>query len=450
MTTKSQAKIVSWSAAGEEVCASAARISTTPGDALELFEKAQGNPRNQDLIGKVLRSGHRSVIEHAVFSIALQNVSVYVEQYFIERRLASFTVKSRRYVDFSGLGYYIPSELSGEALTAYRSYMDGLFAAYRKLLDADVPKEDARFLLPYAFCSNFYCTLNARELVSLIRSIRLGQGGAVPELRDIANQLEKQLLERFPALESELECSKPAEAPPEEPTPVFREEPVWVTEAEAGSAELLAGPADPGRLLERARQAAGLGANKPLSPEALLASPRPRELEQLSYTFAVSDLTLAGVTHLVRHRMQSVIVPPIQSVDHSRFILPDTIRTNPAALEIYRNALTEANRIARALCEDPALRPYSCYYAVSGNMMDVMTTLNARELMLIIRLRTCTRAQWEIRHVAMGLLRLLREQYPALFDRFGPSCYLTGQCPEGRMCCGQQEKMRKLFGGKLS
>ncbi len=450
MTTKSQAKIVSWSAAGEEVCASAARISTTPGDALELFEKAQGNPRNQDLIGKVLRSGHRSVIEHAVFSIALQNVSVYVEQYFIERRLASFTVKSRRYVDFSGLGYYIPSELSGEALTAYSSYMDGLFAAYRKLLDADVPKEDARFLLPYAFCSNFYCTLNARELVSLIRSIRLGQGGAVPELRDIANQLEKQLLELFPALESELECSKPAEAPPEEPTPVFREEPVWVTEAEAGSAELLAGPADPGRLLELAHRAAGLGVDKPLSLEALLASPRPRELEQLSYTFAVSGLTLAGVTHLVRHRMQSVIVPPIQSVDHSRFILPDTIRNDPAALAIYQNALTEANRAARALCEDPALRPYSCYYAVSGNMLDVMTTLNARELMLIVRLRTCTRAQWEIRHVAMGILRLLREQYPALFDRFGPSCYLTGQCPEGHMSCGRQEEMRELFGGKLS
>lgn len=450
MTTKSQAKIVSWSAAGEEVCASAARISTTPGDALELFEKAQGNPRNQDLIGKVLRSGHRSVIEHAVFSIALQNVSVYVEQYFIERRLASFTVKSRRYVDFSGLGYYIPSELSGEALTAYRSYMDGLFAAYRKLLDADVPKEDARFMLPYAFCSNFYCTLNARELVSLIRSIRLGQGGAVPELRDIAGQLSKQLLELFPALESELECSGPAEAPLEEPAPVFQEEPVWVTEAEAGSAELLAGPADPGRLLEQAHRAAGSGANGPLSLEALLASPRPRELEQLSYTFAVSDLTLAGITHLVRHRMQSVIVPPIQSVDHSRFILPDTIRNDPAALAAYQSALTEANRAARTLCENPILRPYSCYYAVSGNMLDVMTTLNARELMLIVRLRTCTRAQWEIRHVAMGILRLLREQYPALFDRFGPSCYLTGQCPEGCMSCGRQEEMRKLFGGKLS
>ncbi|MDE7219326.1 MAG: FAD-dependent thymidylate synthase, partial [Oscillospiraceae bacterium] len=186
------------------------------------------------------------------------------------------------------------------------------------------------------------------------------------------------------------------------------------------------------------------------SPEALPGSQRPRELEQLSYTFAISGLTLAGVTHLVRHRMQSVIVPPIRTVDHSRFILPETVRTNPAALEIYRTALTEANRTAKALCGDPALRPYSYYFAVAGNLMDVMTTLNARELMLIIRLRTCTRAQWEIRHVAMGLLKLLREQYPPLFDRFGPSCYLTGLCPEGRMSCGRQEEMRELFGGKLS
>lgn len=450
MNTQSQAKIVSWSVAGEEVCASAARISTTQGNALALFEKAQSNPRNQDLIGKVLRSGHRSIIEHAVFSIALQNVSVYAEQYFIERRLASFTVKSRRYVDFSGLGYYIPSDLTGGALTAYKTYMDGLFSAYRRLLDTDVPKEDARFLLPYAFYSNFYCTLNARELVNLIRSVRLGQGGAIPELRDIADQLASQLAELFPALRSDLAVSEPESPLPGEPAPLFQDEPVWVMEAEAGSVELLAGPSDPGRLLERAHLAANPGTDKPFSLEALPASPRPRELEQLSYTFAVSDLTLAGITHLVRHRMQSVIVPPIQSVDHSRFILPDTIRTNPAALDIYQAALTEANRAARVLCEDPVLRPYSYYYAVSGNMLDVMTTLNARELMLIIRLRTCTRAQWEIRRVAMGLLKLLRAQYPALFDRFGPTCYLTGQCPEGRMCCGRQEEMRARFGGPLS
>ena len=161
MNTQSRASIVSWSTAGEEVCASAARISTTQGSAAALFRQAQGNPKNRDLISKVLASGHRSVAEHAVFSIALENVSVFVEQFFIECRLASFTVKSRRYVDFSGLGYYIPPELEGEALAAYRRYMDGLFAAYQAVLADGVPKEDARFLLPYSLCSNFYCTLNA-------------------------------------------------------------------------------------------------------------------------------------------------------------------------------------------------------------------------------------------------------------------------------------------------
>ena len=448
MEREPHAKIISCNSNGEEVCASAARISTTQGDALALFEKARGNEKNQDLIGKVLRSGHRSVIEHAVFSIAMQNVSVYVEQYFIERRLASFTVKSRRYVDFSGLGYYIPPDLSGADLTGYRQYMDGLFAAYQKLLDAQVPKEDARFLLPYAFCSNFYCTLNARELVSLIRSIRFGRGRSIPELRSIAEQLAEQLAVLFPALRPELEMPAAADPLPTEAAPLFRDEPVWVPEAEAGVPELLAAPSDPERLLELACRAADPGTDGPFSLEALLASPRPRELEQLSYTFAISDLSLAGITHLVRHRMQSVIVPPIQSVDHSRFLLPETVRTNAAA--IYQSALTEANRTARVLCESPALRPYSYYFAVAGNMLDVMTTLNARELELIIRLRTCTRAQWEIRHVAMGLLRLLRERYPALFDRFGPSCYRTGVCPEGRMSCGRQEEMRSLFGGKLS
>lgn len=450
MNNLSQAKIVSWSTGGGEVCASAARISTTQGDALALFEKAQGNPKNQDLIGKVLRSGHRSVIEHAVFSIAMQNVSVYVEQYFIECRLASFTVKSRRYVDFSGLGYYVPEKLEGEVLADYRKYMDGLFTAYRSLLDAEVPKEDARFLLPYAFCSNFYCTLNARELVELIRSIRFGRGRGIPELRSIADQLADQLKAMFPALGGELDGPAREEPLTEEYVPLFRDEPVWVTEAEAGTVDLLAAPADPGKLLERARRAAAPRTDKPLFIEDLMASPRPRELEQLSYTFAVSDLTLAGITHLVRHRMQSIIIPPIQTVDHSRFILPETIRNNAAALEIYQTVLREANRAAKELCENPALRPYSYYYAVAGNVMDVMTTLNARELKLIVRLRTCTRAQWEIRHMALGMLRLLREQYPALFDRFGPSCYLTGVCPEGRMSCGRQEEMRAFFGGKLS
>lgn len=448
MNAQSQAKIISWSTAGEEVCASAARISTTQGDADALFQQAQGNPRNRDLITKVLASGHRSVAEHAVFSIALENVSVYVEQFFIECRLASFTVKSRRYVDFSGLGYYIPAELEGESLAAYQKYMDGLFAAYQAILGDGVPKEDARFLLPYSLCSNFYCTLNARELAHVIQAMRTGRGRGIPELQELAQQLEEQLGERFPCLLLEL-WAESRDGGPEVPLPLVGDVPAFTGRAEAGQVRLLAAPADPMALLEAAHRAANPRGGDALSLDTLIASERPRELEQLNYTFLISDVTLSGITHLVRHRMQSIIVPPIQCLDHTRYILPDTIRDNASACVKYEAALAEAARQVKDMAADPVLRKYNYYFAVSGNMMDVMTTLNARELELMLRLRTCNRAQWEVREIAVDMLRLLRGNFPALFGRFGPSCYLAGKCPEGRMTCGQSEAMKARFAGEL-
>ncbi len=448
MSTQSRATIVSWSTAGEEVCASAARISTTQGDAAALFQQAQGNPKNRSLIGKVLASGHRSVAEHAVFSIAMENVSVYVEQFFIECRLASFTVKSRRYVDFSGLGYYIPPELDGESLTAYQKYMDGLFAGYQAVLDAGVPKEDARFLLPYSLCSNFYCTLNARELARVIQAMRFGRGRGIPELQELARQLEEQLEERFPCLLPELCSGNPGDCPAALP-PLVEGEAEFTGEAEAGRVRLLAAPVEPMLLLEAAHQAEDPRGEEPFSLDRLIASDRPRALEQLSYTFQISDVTLSGITHLVRHRMQSIIVPPIQSLNHTRYILPDTVRDNAPAREKYEAAMAEAARQVKEMAADPVLSRYNYYFAVSGNLMDVMTTLNARELQLMLRLRTCNRAQWEVREIATDMLRLLRGSFPELFGKLGPSCYLTGKCPEGRMTCGQSEAVKARFAGEL-
>lgn len=445
MDRELHAKIISCNAAGEEVCASAARISTTAGDAHEIFENARGNPKNRALIGKVLGSGHKSLVEHAVFTIALRDVSVFVEQFFIECRLASFTVKSRRYVDFSHLGYYIPRSLEGEDLALYRRYMDGLFAAYGDLLEAGVPREDARFLLPYAFHSNFYCTLNARELCRVLREIQYGRGREVPELRSLGEELIRQLEEWFPCLLPELQPLG-GEAPAEEETGLrcSAGAPVYLTREEAGAVTLLNAPAEPRKLLEAAHRVRYPGDAGPLRVEDLLRSRRPRELEQLAYTFTVSDITLSGVTHLVRHRMQSIVVPSIRSVDHSRLIVPDTVAAVPALLARYREAAETAHAAVLRI-RGGALERHRQYFALSGNMMDVMTTMNARELQWFIRLRSCSRAQWEIRDIAVELLRQLRPGFPELFGRFGPGCFADGRCPEGRLSCGQMEAVAKRF-----
>ena len=431
-----QAKIISCNADSEAICASAARISTTPGDAVEIFEKARGGQKNRTLIEKVLQSGHKSTLEHAVFTIALRDVSVFAEQFFIEHRLASFTVKSRRYVDFSHQGFYIPPDLEGEDLTAYRDYMEALFGAYQGLLEDGVPKEDARFLLPYSLHSNFYCTVNARELAHMLRAMRYGR--RFPELQLLADQLEGQLEKLFPALLGELAGDPGGEIP----VSLAADGPLtFLPQEAAGGVRLLGGPGDPVELLRAACRAQNPGADLDLA--ALVRSPRPRGLEQLAYTFQVTGLTLSGVTHLVRHRMQSVLVPPIEGLDYGQCILPATVAANPAELERYTRAVTAAYEARSQLA--PGLAPYRCYFALSGCLMDLMTTMNARELRHFMQLRTCTRAQWEIRGVADAMLKQLRASFPQLFGYFGPSCYMQGRCPEGAMTCGRQEEMSAVY-----
>lgn len=433
METTPQARIVSVNQYGEAICAGAARISTTQGNAMEIFEAAKESAGNFPLIKKVLRSGHCSILEHAVFSIALWNVSVFAEQFFIEFRLASFTVKSRRYVDFGGQGYYVPSGLPEGARERYCQYMDRLFDAYRSLLTLGAPKEDARFLLPYAFHSSFFCTLNARELVRLIDAAR---ARGIPELADIAGQLAGQLEELFPNAALLLR-DKAAAGPEEEIAPV--DGCALIAPEDAGKVVLLQGPQQPEKLLEAAWRAARPGGGG-LDIETLAASSRPRELEQLTYCFSIEDLSLPALTHLARHRMQSIVIPPLERIERGRQIIPESVADRPEWKAVYENALAEAFEGRGQISEDPELRRYGFYCLTSATLTRVVTTMNARELQLFIRLRSCNRAQWEIRNVALHMLETVEPSFPELFRHYGPACRVTGVCPEGALSCGKPYK----------
>ena len=447
MMNKSQAKLISYNVENLEICASAARISTTRGNAVEIFEKAKGNEKNQELVKKVLYSGHKSIIEHVVFTIALKDVSAFVEQFFIECRLASFTVKSRRYVDFSRLGYYIPSDLEGDNLNQYCQYMDNLFSAYKTMLDNGIPKEDARFLLPYSFNSNFYCTINARELLHIIYDIKYGRGQGIPELQDLANQIVEQVEEVFPGIQSEIKAIPIEGKISKTPKNIIKinDSLSFIESKEIGIVRLLNAPSDPSGILDMAYGINHSDVDDLLDLGILLKSERPRELEQLSYSFLISNITLSGITHIVRHRMQSIIVPSIQGVEHSKFVIPDTIRNDSRLLDIYKDILETANNLMKQMCRDEKLGQYSYYYALSGNVMDIITTINARELMHFIKLRACNRAQWEIRNISIEMLKHLRLSFPELFNYFGPSCFVSGICPEGSMSCGEMDDVIRNF-----
>lgn len=445
MESNSVAKIISYNLQGENVCASAARISTTAGNAYEVFEKSQDCDKNRNLIKKVLSSGHKSIVEHIVFTIAMQNVSAYVEQFFIEFRLASFTVKSRRYVDFGGLGYHVPQDLDNHSRAQYCQYMELLFDSYRMMLENGAPKEDARFILPYSFHSNFYCTLNARELAHIIHSIRHGRGCHIPELQTIADQIVNQLEELCPSvlfcLDNRL-CDMTSSIDVAE----LQEMVSFVDEKGAGDVRLVHAPTQPAQLLETAYRIGHPESVLPLDFKMLVSSSRPRELEQLSYSFEISNITLSGITHIVRHRMQSIVVPSLENIDCSKYILPETIKNNPQMSHLYENAIKQAYEMRKQMILNPVLKKYNYYMTLSGNVTNIFTTMNARELMLFIQLRSCNRAQWEIRNITMQMLKLLRQNFPEVFTGVGPACYMDGVCPEGRLSCGKINDVILKFG----
>ena len=84
------------------------------------------------------------------------------------------------------------------------------------------------------------------------------------------------------------------------------------------------------------------------------------------------------------------------------------------------------------------------YILPNATQTNIIMTMNARELLHFFVLRCCERAQWEIRAMAVEMLRLVKGVAPAIIQEAGPGC-LAGQCPEGAMCCGKTLPVREFF-----
>ncbi|MBQ6373400.1 MAG: FAD-dependent thymidylate synthase [Clostridia bacterium] len=423
---RSRAVIIVENRPGLRVAAASARISTQQGTAMEIFDRSLGDEKDLKLIGKVLSSGHKSVIEHQNVSIAFNDVSVLVEQFVIECRLASFTVKSRRYVDFSEAGWVCPEGLSEAQKAMFDRQMSARFEDYRRLMEMGVPKEDARFVLPYALRSNFFMTVNARELIALIGAMLYGRGKGYAEIESLGRQLMAQFDVLYPGVLEREAARYPGCAALPLPSDIAP------GTDRAGDAVLVAAPKDPMALLDAGLAFGGRFDRDDLC--GLLRDARPRELELLDYTFHIKRISLACLTHFTRHRIVSLLIPPVAAaLAGGDYVLPATVSAIPGAEAIYRHAFEDQAREAQA---SGLPMEVLSYYAMSGHELDVMLTMNAREIQHFMMLRTCSRAQWEIRGVAMRMLEALKASAPALFGLYGPSCRF-GPCPEGKMSCGK-------------
>ena len=437
----------------QDVCAASGRISTQSGTALKIFERSHDEEKNTSLIGKVTKSGHTSTIEHIFFNLAFENVSVVVEQFMIEFRLASFTVKSRRYVDFSDCGYLVPEFKNEDDKLLYTSTMDKLFDTYVRLTEAGIPKEDARFVLPYCFYSNFFCSLNGRELINVLNAMLFGRGKDIKEIYELGISLLDSVKKIAPGLFVDFEAKGKKyndsygfefDVNEEEPSDELCEILSYNTDAEknicrcALTEKYNCSTSQADKILEN-------GENTKIILDAVVHSSRPRVLEGMCATVRFNRVSLACLTHFARHRMQSICIPDIINTRRDDYVLPETVKADAELERIYRNSFDEMQALYSALKDRGYAKNELIYCVLSGSTLDIVTTMNAREMLVFFRLRSCTRAQWEIQEFANDFLFKLREIYPTLFRLYGPSCYLTGVCPEGRLSCGRSAEIKAKF-----
>ena len=205
-------ELITYTPNPDDVCGRAAKTCTNAGGVPEKGEV-------KTLKG-ALSSGHESVAEHASFTFAIEGVSRALSHQLVRHRMASYSQQSQRYVNMEGFDYVSPKsiESSNKTVTymvyddetegfnvksigicnAYDKIMHDIAFLYREMVEAGIPEEDARYILPNACCTNIVVTMNARELRHFFK-LRCCER-AQWEIRELANKMLARCKEVAPVL----------------------------------------------------------------------------------------------------------------------------------------------------------------------------------------------------------------------------------------------------------
>ena len=95
----------------EKTVVLAARLCYSPSAIAELEEEVKGLSLEK-FLGRILRMGHLSVLEHASFTFGVDGISRVTSHQLVRHRLASYSQQSQRYVKFSDPEYVVPRRQS--------------------------------------------------------------------------------------------------------------------------------------------------------------------------------------------------------------------------------------------------------------------------------------------------------------------------------------------------
>lgn len=187
------------------------------------FHRYDPPASTDELIKKVIKKKHHSVLEHATATFRIKGGSRAFTHELVRHRFISPSQESQRYVCYADKpgrkktkdyeivlpGTIESADWSDKSAKPAESFIKAAlvcYELYEKLLDAGVPPEDARYILPNATVSEIVITANFRELRHFF-CVRTNPR-AHWEIRKVAIDMLKIMKEKAPIVFDDFEINE--------------------------------------------------------------------------------------------------------------------------------------------------------------------------------------------------------------------------------------------------
>jgi len=141
-------------------------------------------------------------------------------------------------------------------------------------------------------------------------------------------------------------------------------------------------------------------------------------IEHAYATVRISGVSRVFTHQLVRHRLCSFTQQSQRYVDESNFnyIEPESIKNNLEAHSLFVKFIGDAKNVYSRLQKIGIKNEDARFVLPNAVESEIVVTANFREWRHMIELRGNSNAQWEIRNVAIEILKILKKHAPTIFE----------------------------------
>ena len=154
--------------------------------------------------------------------------------------------------------------------------------------------------------------------------------------------------------------------------------------------------------------------------QRLIAMGHDSPLEHAYATFRIRNCSRAMTHQLVRHRLMAVSQQSQRYVDEESFtyVVPESMP--PEFLDDYHGDMETIRAMYRKWRGRGLRREDARFVLPNACTSEIVVSANLREWRHIFKLRTSSKAQWEIRRACLRMLEMLRDRAPACFSDIQP------------------------------